>query len=220
MVSHPHPHPLMLTLTTTVLLLCGSGALSPLRHNSFKQQLLVPSSSHTSKFGLSNQILCIRDRNDDTCTKTISRGSLLMAAAAAKGTSRNQGDDMEGNRNDAKIGDINNLQSFLPLEDANNDFHQLIQAAIQTLVRSDVDGEELDHSYGSASQGLWMHAPTAKTMQQLLNRLALKVRCYIESVGNYALQEALITISGTRRCLAIPRWILLLPSNKRQMVSG
>ena len=109
-----------------------------------------------------------------------------MAAAAAKGTSRNQGDDMEGNRNDAKIGDINNLQSFLPLEDANNDFHLLIQAAIKTLVRSDVDGEELDHSYGSASQGLWMHAPTARTMQQLLNRLALKVRFCIEYVCIYA----------------------------------
>ena len=67
------------------------------------------------------------------------------------------------------------------------DFQHVIHKAIQTLVMSDTDGDELDHSYGSASQGLWLHTPTAKEMERMLNRLVLKVRyisllcvlCYI-----------------------------------------
>ena len=58
------------------------------------------------------------------------------------------------------------------------DFQHVIHKAIQTLVMSDTDGDELDHSYGSASQGLWLHTPTAKEMERMLNRLVLKVCSY------------------------------------------
>ncbi|KAL3807568.1 hypothetical protein ACHAXA_006469 [Cyclostephanos tholiformis] len=58
--------------------------------------------------------------------------------------------------------------------DASTDFQLLIQMAIQTLVRSDTDGDELVHSYGSASQGLWLNLPAAKELQGLLDRVALK----------------------------------------------
>ncbi len=61
----------------------------------------------------------------------------------------------------------------------NDGFDILVKRAIQTLYKSDTDGEELDHSYGSASQGLWLHSPTAKEMQKLLDRMVLKVRVNI-----------------------------------------
>ena len=60
--------------------------------------------------------------------------------------------------------------------DASKDFQLLIQMAILTLVRSDTDGNELVHSYGSASQGLWLNLPAAKELQGLLDRVVLKVR--------------------------------------------
>ena len=52
----------------------------------------------------------------------------------------------------------------------------LIQKAVRALVKGDTDGEELSHSYGSASQGLWLHAPSAREMQDVLDRVGLKVR--------------------------------------------
>ena len=58
-------------------------------------------------------------------------------------------------------------------------FQLLIQRAIHTLIMSDTDGEELDHSYGSASQGLWVHSPSAKELQNIIDRLVLKVRLYV-----------------------------------------
>ena len=58
-------------------------------------------------------------------------------------------------------------------------FQQLIQKAIHTLIMSDTDGEELDHSYGSASQGLWVHSPSAKELQNIIDRLVMKVRLYV-----------------------------------------
>ncbi|KAL9185295.1 hypothetical protein ACHAXT_003072 [Thalassiosira profunda] len=55
-------------------------------------------------------------------------------------------------------------------------FRTLIQKAVRALVKGDTDGEELSHSYGSASQGLWLHAPSAREMQDVLDRVGLKVR--------------------------------------------
>ena len=75
--------------------------------------------------------------------------------------------------------DNSNLQS--PLDNMINidAFQLLIQKAIHTLIMSDTDGEELDHSYGSASQGLWVHSPSAKELQNIIDRLVLKVRLYM-----------------------------------------
>ena len=56
-------------------------------------------------------------------------------------------------------------------------FQQLIQKAVNTLIKSDTDGEELDHSTGSASQGLWIHAPAGKELKGVLDRVELQVRC-------------------------------------------
>lgn len=104
-----------------------------------------------------------------------------MAAAAVatlahiyngEDTSQLLGDAINENENE------NNLQPSFQFGNA-NDFQLLIQSAFQTLVKSDLDGEELEHSYGSASQGLWMHAPSAKNMQRLLNKVTLKVRSIV-----------------------------------------
>jgi hypothetical protein len=54
-------------------------------------------------------------------------------------------------------------------------FHLLIQKAVQTIIKSDTDGDELEHSYGSASQGLWLHSKSARGMQSLLDRIVLQV---------------------------------------------
>ncbi|KAL7539402.1 hypothetical protein ACHAXR_011870 [Thalassiosira sp. AJA248-18] len=74
-----------------------------------------------------------------------------------------------------------------PSDDSSNDqtqrdndddggFQLLIQKSVQTLLKSDTDGDELDHSYGSASQGLWIHSRAAEEMQGVLDRVALKLR--------------------------------------------
>ena len=55
-------------------------------------------------------------------------------------------------------------------------FHLLIQKAVQTIIKSDTDGDELEHSYGSASQVLWLHSKSAREMQSLLDRIVLQVR--------------------------------------------
>ena len=55
-------------------------------------------------------------------------------------------------------------------------FHLLIQKAVQTIIKSDTDGDELEHSYGSASQGLWLHSKSAREMQSLLDQIVLQVR--------------------------------------------
>lgn len=134
-------------LTTTLLMCFGSAtALSSSMKIPSKRTSFKEFFSPSTKFGLLRELFCTRDE---------------MSA------SEMQGDDVEKNQK--------NLQTHLQLEDT-TDFHLLMHAAIQTLIHSDLDGEELDHSYGSASQGLWMHAPSAKKMQQLLNRVTLKVR--------------------------------------------
>jgi len=71
-------------------------------------------------------------------------------------------------------------------DDDDDDFQQLIEKAVLTLVKSDTDGEELDHSTGSASQGLWVHAPAAKEMQRELDNIVLKMPqdLSIDSVTN------------------------------------
>ena len=59
---------------------------------------------------------------------------------------------------------------------ATSAFQILIQKAVQTIIKSDTDGDELEHSYGSASQGLWLHSKSAREMQSLLDRIVLQVR--------------------------------------------
>jgi hypothetical protein len=54
-------------------------------------------------------------------------------------------------------------------------FQLLIQKAVHTIIKSDTDGDELEHSYGSASQGLWLHSKSAREMQSLLDRIVLQV---------------------------------------------
>ena len=154
-------------LTQTILTcccFCGSVAALPLssRRTSFKK--LVSSSSTSKRNGLLHEICGIRDGERETDNSF--RGLFLRSADAAAEDWNSQ---IENEKNHKY------LQSCLQRE-VTNDFDLLIQMAIQTLIRSDLDGEELDHSYGSASQGLWIHAPSAKKVQQLLNCLALKVR--------------------------------------------
>lgn len=72
--------------------------------------------------------------------------------------------------------DLDGLADGVGRRDDGADFRLLIRKAARTLVKSDTDGEELDHSYGSASQGLWLHAPAARDMQGVLDDMALKVR--------------------------------------------
>ena len=82
--------------------------------------------------------------------------------------------DEEG-ENQISLDKTNNQPAIEPGNNARNDFHLLIQTAIQTLVKSDTDGDELVHSYGSASQGLWLNSSAAKELQSLLDRVVLKV---------------------------------------------
>ena len=72
--------------------------------------------------------------------------------------------------------DNSNLQPSLDNMINIDAFQLLIQKGIHTLIMSHTDGEELDHSYGSASQGLWVHSPSAKELQNIIDRLVLKVR--------------------------------------------
>ena len=65
-------------------------------------------------------------------------------------------------------------------------FQHLIQKAVQTILKSDTDGDELEHSYGSASQGLWLHSKSAREMQSLLDRIVLQVRSSYGSRGSSA----------------------------------
>ncbi|KAL3794145.1 hypothetical protein HJC23_012852 [Cyclotella cryptica] len=54
-------------------------------------------------------------------------------------------------------------------------FGQLVQSATQTLTSSDVSENEIEHSYGSASQGQWICSRTAGEMQKtVLDSLVLK----------------------------------------------
>ena len=75
--------------------------------------------------------------------------------------------------------DNSNLQPSLENMINIDAFQLLIQRAMHTLIMSDTDGEELDHSYGSASQGLWVHSPSAKELQSIIDRLVLKVLLYV-----------------------------------------
>ena len=58
---------------------------------------------------------------------------------------------------------------------ASSAFQHLIQKAVQTIIKSDTDGDELEHSYGSASQGLWLHSKSGREMQSLFDRIVLQV---------------------------------------------
>lgn len=54
-------------------------------------------------------------------------------------------------------------------------FKKLIQSAANIITSSDLSDNEIEHSYGSASQGQWICSKTAGEMQRdVLERLILK----------------------------------------------
>ena len=61
-------------------------------------------------------------------------------------------------------------------------FELLAQTAINTLLKSDVDTDENEHAYGSASQGLWINSMAAKEMQNVLDRVVLQVSLRIITI--------------------------------------
>lgn len=61
------------------------------------------------------------------------------------------------------------------LEERADSFSKLVQKAVETLVESDVKDGESEHSYGSASQGMWLNAKAGQELQTLLNRIILQV---------------------------------------------
>lgn len=170
-------------LLTTTLLVGGSASTTALSLNNVSMRTkttttfkrLVSPSSTSNQIGSKHEIACLGDAkwrtNNSRCV------CFMVAAAEAShqngedsaSTMHVDGEFIVKSRHGDQIGEMKNGQNA-------NDFQLLVQAALETLVRSDLDGEELDHSYGSASQGLWMHAPTAKKLEQLLNRVGLKVR--------------------------------------------
>ena len=118
---------------------------------------------------------------------------------------------LQSSDNQISYDEANNQPANIQLGDASNDFQLLIQKAIQTLVKSDTDGDELVHSYGSASQGLWLNPPAAKELQWLLDRVVLKVRVPGVTIARRWCQNLLTSYFpsphcsnvGNRRCLAI-----------------
>ena len=61
-------------------------------------------------------------------------------------------------------------------------FELLAQKVVYTVLKSDSDTDENEHAYGSASQGLWINSKAAKEMQNILDRVALQVSFYTESL--------------------------------------
>lgn len=124
---------------------------SSMRQSTSAHLQFTPSSSGSAFVSVYQELLCNLNTNNHIsrmCRHPYQRNLLTMAS----------GTDMK------------------QLGDASKDFQLLIQMAIQTLVRSDTDGDELVHSYGSASQGLWLNLPAAKELQGVLDRVVLKVR--------------------------------------------
>ncbi len=157
------PHHL---LTSTLLACCcGSAAALPLssRRTSFKK--LVSPTSTSKRNGVFHEICCIRvgERETNNSSRVL---FLRTADATAYKLPKNE-DRNTQTMSTAIEKNLKYLKSCLQREDR-NDFDLLIQTAIQTLIRSDLNGEELDHSYGSASQGLLIHAPSAKKCNNCL----------------------------------------------------
>jgi len=71
------------------------------------------------------------------------------------------------------------------LEESADSFSKLVQKAVETLVESDVKDGESEHSYGSASQGMWLNAKAGQELQTLLNRLILQPPL----IGNQILEQ-------------------------------
>jgi hypothetical protein len=75
---------------------------------------------------------------------------------------------------------ISNPRNPKPLQSTttqiqNDVFTNLIRAATQTLTSSDISENEIEHSYGSASQGQWICSKSAGRMQKdCLEGLVLK----------------------------------------------
>lgn len=189
-VSAPSPRPLGLATTAAwmfsplpqqwmlwLIVVCCSHAVYATNFPSIRPFASAHPTS-TSSFSASafvspsQELLCIRrdDMNANSKRRRHCPNPKLLQ-------SRDSRTDEMGD-NQISYDETNNQPANIQLGDASNDFQLLIQKAIQTLVKSDTDGEELVHSYGSASQGLWLNPPAAKELQWLLDRVVLKVRVH------------------------------------------
>ena len=139
-------------LLTTALLVGGSASTTALSLNNVSMRSkttttvkrLVSPSSTSNLSGSIHEIACLRDVK----WRTNSSRSVCFMVAAAEASHQNiegftstmhgDSDTIEDNRHGDQIGEMKNGQNA-------NDFQLLVQAALQTLVRSDLDGEELDH---------------------------------------------------------------------------
>lgn len=177
-------------LLLQLFLLCCSATAYMTRIPLQTSSSMHPSSSVCTGF-VSSSRLCNILGNDTTRRIHPSRHFLLAAAASQKlgGDTMQTSDSTNKNNEPKKLQTNDNMQ----LDNNSNididGFQLLVQKAIQTLVRSDTDGEELDHSYGSASQGLWVHAPAAKEMQGVLDKVVLQVRANVLYRGFFLLKE-------------------------------
>ena len=54
------------------------------------------------------------------------------------------------------------------------DLSSLVRCAVDALVASDRDGDSLTHSYGSESQGLWVHGPSAEVLGDMMGRVQVR----------------------------------------------
>jgi len=54
------------------------------------------------------------------------------------------------------------------------DLSSLVRCAVDALVASDRDGDSLTHSYGSESQGLWVHGPSAEELGEMMGRVQVR----------------------------------------------
>ena len=86
-----------------------------------------------------------------------------------------------GNRTDSHENDPNKLFSkeddIAHREDDDDDaFQTLVKVAFQTIIQSDIQrGEFSGNSDGSSSQGRWLYAPAARTLQNVMDRLVIRV---------------------------------------------
>mmetsp|Transcript_13871 Transcript_13871/g.30241 ORF Transcript_13871/g.30241 Transcript_13871/m.30241 type:complete len:778 (+) Transcript_13871:163-2496(+) len=178
------------------LLLCCSAAAHDVARSPL--QASISSSSSCSGF-VSTSRIRNRERkhalhwfNNDNRRRISPSSSryLPLAAASQKlvGDTTQKSDGTDDNFG-AQIDDQKKLETDIQLENIDG-FQFLIQKAVETLVMSDTDGEELKHSTGSASQGLWIHAPAAKEMQGVLDKVVLKMPQDV-SIDSQSLQNEL-----------------------------
>ncbi len=183
--THSAPQP-MLSLLLQLLLLCSSSSCVTTT-TAYLTTRVIPFKPAFSALSSRRTFHHHRETNDHHCAlrwsytdapqtlrsniidhhNSYRRLTTLLASAAA--SSSNTLEDDEATATQSSINNINNGDD----NDVGSSFQLLIKKAVQTLVMSDTDGEELEHSTGSASQGLWLHAPSAKDMQSALDRVVL-----------------------------------------------